>query len=138
MKTFNPNTRPAPEQASSQTSRRKRKHLELEPKTRIPRLECNRTIPENVMFVNNMVIEEPEYGIFFIDEFGDQAFQRWSDINKVGMEALVSYLVAESMVKSLENARFSMKLRKLIAEQPDQEKLKSKKVKLKALGYNMD
>ncbi|GJT78105.1 hypothetical protein Tco_1044830 [Tanacetum coccineum] len=35
-----------------------------------------------------MVIEEPEYGIFFTDEFGDQAFQRWSDIDKVGMEAV--------------------------------------------------
>ncbi|GJX62070.1 hypothetical protein Tco_0294970 [Tanacetum coccineum] len=78
------------------------------------------------------------YGIFFTDEFGDQAFQRWSDIDKVGMEALVSYLVAASMVKSTENARFSMKLRKLIAEHPDQEKLKSKKVKLEALGYKMD
>ncbi|GJY30701.1 hypothetical protein Tco_0414196 [Tanacetum coccineum] len=43
-----------------------------------------------------------------------------------------------SMVKSPENVRFSMKLRKLIAEHPDQEKLKSKKVKLEALRYNMD
>nr|GEV39590.1 hypothetical protein [Tanacetum cinerariifolium] len=77
-----------------------------------------------------MVIEEHEYGIFFTDEFGDQAFQRWSDINKVRMEALVSYLVVASMVKSPENERFSMKLRKLIAKHPDQEKLKSKKVKL--------
>nr|GEU33160.1 retrovirus-related Pol polyprotein from transposon TNT 1-94 [Tanacetum cinerariifolium] len=95
-------------------------------------------LPKNAPFVNNMVIEEPEYGIFFTDEFGDQAFQRWSDINKVGMEALVSYLVAASMVKSPKNARFSMKLRKLIAEHPNQKKLKSKKVKLEALGYNMD
>ncbi|GJU42443.1 hypothetical protein Tco_1195400 [Tanacetum coccineum] len=85
-----------------------------------------------------MVIEELEYGIFFTDEFGDQAVQRWSDINKVGMEALASYLVTASMVKSTKNARFSMKLRKLIAEHPDQEKLKSKKVKLEALGYKMD
>ncbi|GJY14632.1 hypothetical protein Tco_0385054 [Tanacetum coccineum] len=129
---------PAPEQISSRSSGRKRKHMELETVTRIPGLECNRALPENVPFVNNMVIEEPEYGIFFTDEFGDQAFQRWSDIDKVGMEALVSYLVAASMVKSTENARFSMKLRKLIAEHPDQEKLKSKKVKLEALGYKMD
>nr|GEW78659.1 hypothetical protein [Tanacetum cinerariifolium] len=129
---------PAHEQAQSQTSRRKQKHVELEPETRILGLECNRTLLENVPFVNNMVIEEPEYGIFFTDEFSDQAFQRWSDIDKVGMEALVSYLVAASMVKSLENARFNMKLRKLIAEHPDQEKLKSKKVKLEALGYNVD
>nr|GFB58763.1 hypothetical protein [Tanacetum cinerariifolium] len=82
---------PAPEQAPSQTSRRKRKHMELEPETRIPGLECNRTLPENVMFINNMVIEEPD-----------------------------------------------MKLRKFIAEHPDQEKIKSKKVKLEARGYNMD
>ncbi|GJW77659.1 hypothetical protein Tco_0139341 [Tanacetum coccineum] len=129
---------PIPEQSSSQTSRRKRKHLELEPKTRIPGLECNRALPENVPFVNKMVIKEPEYEIFFTDEFGDQAFQRWNDIHKFGMEALVSYLVATSMVKSLENARFNMKLRKLIAEHPDHEKLKSKKVKLEALEYKMD
>ncbi|GKB79788.1 hypothetical protein Tco_0946683 [Tanacetum coccineum] len=129
---------PAPEQTSSQVSGRKRKHMELEPETRIPGLECNRALPENVPFVNNMVIEEPEYGIFFTDEFGDQAFQRWSDIDKVGMEAIVSYLVDVSMVKSPKNARFSMKLRKLIAEHPDQEKLKSKKVKLESLGHNMD
>ncbi|GJV99370.1 hypothetical protein Tco_1554622 [Tanacetum coccineum] len=68
----------------------------------------------------------------------DQAFQRWSDIDKVGMEALMLYLVAASMVKSFENARFSRKPRKLIAEHPDQEKLKSNKVKLEALGYKMD
>ncbi|GJY25344.1 uncharacterized mitochondrial protein-like protein [Tanacetum coccineum] len=100
--------------------------MELEPETRIPGLECNRALLENVPFVNNMVIEEPEYGIFFTGEFGDQAFQRWSDIDKVGMEALVSYLVVASLVKSPENARFSMKLRKLIAEHPNQEKLKYK------------
>ncbi|GJT79335.1 hypothetical protein Tco_1053677 [Tanacetum coccineum] len=112
--------------------------MELEPEIRIPRLECIRALPENVPFINNMVIEEPEYGIFFTDEFGDQAVQRWSDINKVGIEDLVSYLVTASMVKSTTNERFSMKLRKLIAEHPDQEKLKSKKVKLEALGYKMD
>nr|GFA46008.1 hypothetical protein [Tanacetum cinerariifolium] len=98
--------------------------MELEPETRIPGLECNRALPKNVTFKNNLVNEEPKYQIFFTDEFGDQAFQRWSDIDKVGMEALVSYLVAVSMVISPENERFSMKLRKLIAEHPDQEKLK--------------
>nr|GFA81441.1 copia protein [Tanacetum cinerariifolium] len=55
-------------------SRRKQKHMELEPETRIPGLECNQALPENVSFVNNMVIKEPEYGIFFTDKFGDQAF----------------------------------------------------------------
>nr|GEU44267.1 retrovirus-related Pol polyprotein from transposon TNT 1-94 [Tanacetum cinerariifolium] len=64
----------APEQAQSQSSGRKRKHIELDPKTRVPRLKCNRNLPENVLIVNNMVIEEPEYGMFFIDVFGDKAF----------------------------------------------------------------
>nr|GEY10214.1 hypothetical protein [Tanacetum cinerariifolium] len=95
---------PAPKQSPSQTSERKRKHMKLEPETRIPGLECNQTLLENVMFVNNMVIEEPEYRIFFTDEFGDQAFQRWSDINKVGMEALLSYLVWSSLLKMQNSA----------------------------------
>ncbi|GJZ67019.1 hypothetical protein Tco_0630259 [Tanacetum coccineum] len=129
---------PVPEQASSQTLGRKRKHMELEPEVKVPGLECNRSLPEGVPFVNNMVIEEPEYGIFFTDVFGDQAFQRWNDIHKVGVDSLVSYLVMASMVKTEENARFSLKLRKLIADHPDQEKLKSKRVKLEALGYQID
>ncbi|GJZ16098.1 hypothetical protein Tco_0551775 [Tanacetum coccineum] len=123
---------------NSLSRRKKRKHMEIDPKTKIPGLECNRALPEHVSFVNNMVIEESGHGIFFTDEFGDQAFQIWSDIDKVGMEALVSYLVAASIVKSPENARFSLKLKKLHAEQPDQEKLKSKKVKLEALGYEVN
>ncbi|GKC36455.1 retrovirus-related pol polyprotein from transposon TNT 1-94 [Tanacetum coccineum] len=65
-----------PKQASSQTSGRKRKHMELEPKVKVYGLECDRSLPGGVPFVNNMVIEEPEYGIFFTDVFGDQAFQR--------------------------------------------------------------
>ncbi|GJZ38268.1 retrovirus-related pol polyprotein from transposon TNT 1-94 [Tanacetum coccineum] len=103
-----------PEQSSSKSSRRKRKHMELEPEIKIPGLECNQALLENVSFVNNMVIEEPLYGIFFTDEF------------------------AASMVKSPENARFNMKLKKLIAEHPDLDKLKSKKLKLEALGYEMN
>ncbi|GJX89708.1 hypothetical protein Tco_0341722 [Tanacetum coccineum] len=67
---------PVPEQAPFESSGRKRKHIELEPEIKVPGLECNRSLPEGVPFVNNMVIEEPEYGIFFIDVFGDQAFQR--------------------------------------------------------------
>ncbi|GKB79064.1 hypothetical protein Tco_0945959 [Tanacetum coccineum] len=125
-----------PKQASSQNSGRKRKHMELEPEVKVPGLECNRSLPEGVPFVNHMVIEELEYGIFFINVFGDQAFQRWDDIHKVGVDCLVSYLVMASMVKIKENARFSLKLRKMIADHPDQDKLKFKKVKLEALGYH--
>nr|GEV83074.1 hypothetical protein [Tanacetum cinerariifolium] len=56
------------------------------------------------------------------------AFQRWDDIHKVRVDSLVSYLVMASMVKTEENARFSLKLRKLITDYPDQQKLKSKKM----------
>nr|GEW29888.1 retrovirus-related Pol polyprotein from transposon TNT 1-94 [Tanacetum cinerariifolium] len=129
---------PVPEQALSQTSGRKRKHTKLEPKIKVPGLECNRSLLEGVPLVNNMVIEEPEYRIFFTDVFGDQAFQIWNDIHKVRVDSLVSDLVMASIVKTKENSIFSLKLRKLIADHPDQEKLKSKKVKLKALEYHVE
>nr|GEV16903.1 hypothetical protein [Tanacetum cinerariifolium] len=87
------------EQASSQTSKRNRKHMELEPKVKVLGLECNRSPL------------------------------------KVGVDSIVSYLVMALVVKTKENVRFSLKLRKLIIDHPDQEKLKSKKVKLEALGY---
>ncbi|GJX09748.1 hypothetical protein Tco_0199607 [Tanacetum coccineum] len=97
--------------------------MELEPKIKVPGLECNRSLPEGVFFVNNMVIEESKYGIFFTDVSGDQAFQRWNDIHKVGVDSLVSYLVMASMIKTLENAIFGLKLKKFIVEHPDQKKL---------------
>ncbi|GKA63686.1 hypothetical protein Tco_0763292 [Tanacetum coccineum] len=64
----------APEQGSSQLSGRKRQRMELEPEIYILALEYNMSLPERVLFVNNMVIEEPEYGMFFIDIFGDKDF----------------------------------------------------------------
>ncbi|GJY78037.1 hypothetical protein Tco_0483838 [Tanacetum coccineum] len=111
--------------------------MELEPEIKVHGLKCNRSLPEGVPFVNNTVIDEPKYGIFFTDVFGDQAFQRWNDIHKVGVDSLVSYLVMALKIKTLENARFIRKLKKLIAEQPVQEKLQSKKVKLEAVGYKL-
>nr|GEX16381.1 hypothetical protein [Tanacetum cinerariifolium] len=84
------------------------KKLKIDPKRQFP---LRQEPPEGVSFVNNMVIEEPEYAIFSTDVFGDQVFQRWDDIHK---------------------------LRKLITDYPDQEKLKSKKVKLEALGYHVE
>ncbi|GJT81314.1 hypothetical protein Tco_1055656 [Tanacetum coccineum] len=110
---------PVPEQASSQSSGRRRNHMELKPQVKVPRLKCNRRLPKGVPFFNHMVIKEPEYGIFFIDVFGDQAFQRWDDIHKVGVDSFVSYLVMASMVKTEENAILSLKLRKMIADHPD-------------------
>ncbi|GJV98646.1 hypothetical protein Tco_1553898 [Tanacetum coccineum] len=78
--------------------------MELELEIKVPGLDYDRSLPEGVLFVNYMVIEEPEYGIFFTDLFGNQAFQRWNDIHKVGMDSLVSYLVMASMIKTLENS----------------------------------
>ncbi|GKC94624.1 hypothetical protein Tco_1160066 [Tanacetum coccineum] len=77
---------PVHEQAPFGSSRKTRKYMELEPEIKVPGLECNRILPEGVLFVNNMVIEELEYVIFFTDVFGDQAFQRWNDIHKVGVD----------------------------------------------------
>ncbi|GJU57567.1 retrovirus-related pol polyprotein from transposon TNT 1-94 [Tanacetum coccineum] len=85
-----------------------------------------------------MVIEEPEYGVFFIDVFGNKAFQRMSDIYKVDLETLLTYLVMASNITTHENQRFYLKLRKLIRSHPDQKKLKSKRVKLEVVGYKLD
>ncbi|GJX34021.1 hypothetical protein Tco_0245578 [Tanacetum coccineum] len=112
--------------------------MEFEPAIHIPALECNESLPKNVLFVNNMVIEEPEYGMFFIDVFGDEAFQRMNDIHKVDIETLLTYLVMASNINTPEDTRFCLKLRKLIKSHLDQEKLKSKKVKLESVGYKLD
>ncbi|GJV80145.1 hypothetical protein Tco_1516015 [Tanacetum coccineum] len=114
--------------------------MELEPEIIVPGLECNRSLPEGIPFVNNMVIEEPEYEMFFIDAFGDEAFQRMSDINKVRVDALLMKLIEEhpKNTRLLKNTRFYLKLRKLIEEHPNQEKLKSKRVKLESIGYKLD
>ncbi|GKG52685.1 hypothetical protein Tco_0549797, partial [Tanacetum coccineum] len=42
----------APVQAQSQSSGRKRKHIELDPKIRVLGLECNRSLPQGVLFLN--------------------------------------------------------------------------------------
>ncbi|GJY93863.1 hypothetical protein Tco_0509645 [Tanacetum coccineum] len=105
----------APAQTQSQSSGKKRKHMELEPEIRIPGLECNKSLPEGVPFFNNMVIEEPEYDMFFNDVF-----------------------VMASNITTPKNQRFCLKLRQLIGNHPNQEKLKSKKVKLEALGYKLN
>ncbi|GJR81408.1 retrovirus-related pol polyprotein from transposon TNT 1-94 [Tanacetum coccineum] len=60
---------PSCEQVPGLSSGRKRKEQELEHEVRILGLECNRSHPEGIPFVNNQVIEHPENGIFFIDAF---------------------------------------------------------------------
>ncbi|GKD15893.1 hypothetical protein Tco_1205051 [Tanacetum coccineum] len=91
---IHPNTKPAILTVYRGNNRRnfdvynpfkKRKKMELEPEIRIPALECNIRLHKGFLFVNNMVIEEPVYEMLFIDVFGNEAFQRVSDINKVGV-----------------------------------------------------
>ncbi|GJT16159.1 hypothetical protein Tco_0874865 [Tanacetum coccineum] len=81
------------------------------------------------------MIQHPEQGIFFIDVFGDKAFQRISDIHKVAIDTLLSYLVMASNINIPKNQRFCAVMRSLIDSHLDKEKLKSKKVKLEAIRY---
>nr|GFA16959.1 hypothetical protein [Tanacetum cinerariifolium] len=128
----------APRQVLSLTSGRKRKAQELEPKFRIPRLECNRSLPKGVQCVNNQVTEHPKNEIFFIDVFGDEAFHKMSDIHKVVVDTLLGYLVMALNINTPANQRFYALLRSLIESHPDKENLNSKKVKLEAIGYSMN
>nr|GEV31974.1 hypothetical protein [Tanacetum cinerariifolium] len=103
------------------------------------RYERLRTIPEELGIKSNLpALEEPEYGMFFIDVFGDEAFSRMNGIHKVNIETLLTYLVMASNITTPKNVRFCLKLRKLIETHPDQEKLKYKKVKLESVGYKLD
>ncbi|GKC36982.1 retrovirus-related pol polyprotein from transposon TNT 1-94 [Tanacetum coccineum] len=87
--------------------RRKRKAMELEHETYIAGLHFHRELPEGVKFINNLLIKEPEHGLFFIDAFGDEAF-------------LGSIIMLMS---------------KMINERLDKDRILSKRVKLKSLGY---
>ncbi|GJU92577.1 hypothetical protein Tco_1317333 [Tanacetum coccineum] len=92
-------------QVLSLTSGRKKKHQKLELEVPIPGLECIRSLPKGISFVNNLVIEQPENGLFFIDVFGDEAFQRMNDIHKVDVNTLLTYLVMASNINTPANQR---------------------------------
>ncbi|GJZ38057.1 hypothetical protein Tco_0584248 [Tanacetum coccineum] len=53
------------------------------------------------------------------------------------VDAVLTYLVMASNITTLENTRFCLKLRKLIEDHPDQEKLQFKKVKLESVRYKL-
>ncbi|GJU22101.1 hypothetical protein Tco_1155443 [Tanacetum coccineum] len=92
---------------------------ELEPKIKVPGLECNISLPEGVLFVNNLVVEEHEYRIFFTDMFGIILSNGLND-------------------QDLRECQILPEAKKLITEHLDQEKLQSKRVKLEAVGYLLD
>ncbi|PWA66883.1 Copia protein [Artemisia annua] len=124
--------------ASSQPSQRKRKRVVSEPEIKVPGLDCNREIPEGVTFVNNHVLEQPERGLCFTDEFGNPSFQRWSDIDNAGVKAMLMYFMMASPIKTAENVRFCKDLRAKIEGHPEKNLLKSKRTKLEALGYKLN
>ena len=84
-----PASLPAIQAPPAQSSKRKRKKIEIEPEISVPGLDCNRALPEGVTFVNNWVIEQPERGLFFTDEYGDPAVQRWANIDLAGIKAMI-------------------------------------------------
>ncbi|GJX22573.1 hypothetical protein Tco_0227018 [Tanacetum coccineum] len=59
------NSVPLPLQDSSLIKQSKRKTMELEPKTYIVGLHCNKVLPKGVKFKENRVIEELEFGLIY-------------------------------------------------------------------------
>nr|GEZ67028.1 protein kinase superfamily protein [Tanacetum cinerariifolium] len=117
---------PLAEQDPSLPSNEKRKAIELEPETYIAGLHCNRKLPKWFKLENNRVIEETEHGLFFIDVFGDNSFQRVYDIHKVEIETLLGYKMMTLNIKSTENQRFIVPMKKMIDECPDKENHKER------------
>ncbi|GKD47703.1 hypothetical protein Tco_1276679 [Tanacetum coccineum] len=93
------------------SSLQKKKYQELEPEFRIPRFKY---------------------------VFGDEAFQIMSDIHKVDADTLLTYLVMASNINTPIKQRMCAVLRSLIDSHPNKKKLKSKKVKLEAVGYSLN
>ena len=103
-----PSLLPAPstQTALSKVSKRKRKQIELEPEIKVPGLDCDMSIPEGITFMDNVVFEVAERGLCFTDEYGNPAFQRWSDIDRAGIKAMLMYLMLASPVRCAKNVRF--------------------------------
>nr|GEX25379.1 hypothetical protein [Tanacetum cinerariifolium] len=83
----------------------------------------------------NLVIEKPEHGLFFIDAFREPAFQRVNDIEKVETKTLLGYKVMALNVKTPKNQRFMMLMSRMIDEFPDKDNILNKRVKLESMGY---
>nr|GEX44769.1 hypothetical protein [Tanacetum cinerariifolium] len=72
---------------------------------------------------------------YIVDAFGEPAFQRVNDIQKMETETLLGNKVIASNVKIDGNQRFSMLMSMMINNCPDKEKIMTKRVKLENLGY---
>ncbi|GKB87578.1 hypothetical protein Tco_0959850 [Tanacetum coccineum] len=85
----------------------------------------------------NFDVHKPfKFGDF--DVFGDEAFQIMSDIHKVDVDTLLTYLMMALNVSTPANQRFCLALRSLIESHPAKEKLNSKRVKLEVFGYSLN
>ena len=62
------------ETAPPKVSKRKRKQVEQEPEIKVPGLDCDRSLPDGIVFMNNVVFEVPERSLCFSDEYGNPAF----------------------------------------------------------------
>ncbi|GJR54290.1 hypothetical protein Tco_1404811 [Tanacetum coccineum] len=89
-----------PEQDPSRP-KKKRKAMELEHKTYIVGLLCNKKLPERVPFVNNLVIEQPEHGMslneqsfYFYRLFSDSLNFQSLDLLLKLLTALANFVVA--------------------------------------------
>nr|GFB65954.1 hypothetical protein [Tanacetum cinerariifolium] len=69
---------------------------------------------------------------------GARAFQRISDIHKVDVDTLLSYLAMATNINTPENQRFCAVMRSMVESHPDKEKLKLKIVKLEAIGHSLN
>lgn len=110
----------------------------MEPEIKVPGLDCDRSLPEGITFMNNMVLEAPERGLCFTDEYGNLAFQRWFDMEKAGIKAMLMYLILASPIKRAENKICSQDLERMINEHPERHLLRTKKAKIEALGYHLN
>nr|GEZ84311.1 hypothetical protein [Tanacetum cinerariifolium] len=99
------NSIPLPLQDPSKPKQRKRKTIELEHETFIDDLHYNRIVPQGVKFRENIALEEPGFGLLFIDEFGDPTFQK----------------------------RFVKLIDKMIQQRPDKHVILSKKANLEVM-----
>nr|GEW21138.1 putative reverse transcriptase domain-containing protein [Tanacetum cinerariifolium] len=106
---------------------------ELELNLALPLLEQDPSLPRRKR--KAMELEPKTYIVGLHYAFGDKPFQRVNDVYKVETETLLGYKVMASNVKTGANQRFSMLMSKMINERPDKEKIMSKRVKLENLGY---
>nr|GEV31471.1 hypothetical protein [Tanacetum cinerariifolium] len=67
------------------------------PKTYIVGLHCHTELPEGVKFVNNLVIEELDHGLFLIDTLRDEEIERLDRETSARVELINSQKVADDL-----------------------------------------